>query len=369
MSAEHVKRWRKATKARMVAAMGGKCQCCGYDRCHESLDFHHIDPNEKELPLGSIRANPRSWLQIVHELKKCILVCRNCHGEIHYGHRTLPIEYAKFDESFVEYKNHPALCDECPTCGSPKPAHHRYCSLSCAGRGTRIDWNQFNLEEMLKTMSVKEIARAVNLSRGGVLKRMKKLGLKSLPRSQRAERTYAPFVKPVKTPKPPRLKVSDTDPHWRTRPNLALRKVERPSKEELERLVWEKPFTEIGKQYGVRDNSIKKWCISYEISWPPRGYWRRREAGYSHEDALKSQARPLKGKRFITIEIAEEARRLRLTGMSYRDIGLKLGFGHWSVQGALRRYKIEPTKEEMAAQSGAAPLLGQEILTSDTAFD
>lgn len=56
-------------------------------------------------------------------------------------------------------------------------------------------------------------------------------------------------------------------------PHLNSRKVERPSKEELEKLVWEMPTTKLSKQYGVSDVAINKWCKAYNISKPPRGYW------------------------------------------------------------------------------------------------
>jgi hypothetical protein len=44
--------------------------------------------------------------------------------------------------------------------------------------------------------------------------------------------------------------------------NKAQRSVERPSREVLKKLVRTKSFVEIGKMYGVADNSIKKWCIA-----------------------------------------------------------------------------------------------------------
>ena len=54
---------------------------------------------------------------------------------------------------------------------------------------------------------------------------------------------------------------------------LKSRKVERPSKEELEKLIWEKPFTELGKQFGVSDVAIKKWCKKYGITnFPSQSY-------------------------------------------------------------------------------------------------
>lgn len=57
------------------------------------------------------------------------------------------------------------------------------------------------------------------------------------------------------------------------------RKVVRPSKEELEKLVWEKPTLQIAKDFGVSDKAIEKWCKSYNISKPPRGYWAKNSAG------------------------------------------------------------------------------------------
>lgn len=55
--------------------------------------------------------------------------------------------------------------------------------------------------------------------------------------------------------------------------HINSRKVERPSKEELEKLLWEKPTTQIAEQFGVSDKAIEKWAKLYEISKPTRGYW------------------------------------------------------------------------------------------------
>lgn len=56
-------------------------------------------------------------------------------------------------------------------------------------------------------------------------------------------------------------------------PRTHLRKVVRPSKEELTIMIWETPTTHIAKKYGVSDNAVAKWCKNYNISKPPRGYW------------------------------------------------------------------------------------------------
>lgn len=57
------------------------------------------------------------------------------------------------------------------------------------------------------------------------------------------------------------------------------RKVKRPSKEELEKLVWLKPTSVIASEYGVSDNAIGKWCKNYGILKPSRGYWAKKLSG------------------------------------------------------------------------------------------
>ena len=40
---------------------------------------------------------------------------------------------------------------------------------------------------------------------------------------------------------------------------------DRPSKEELFELIKNNPFTKIGEMYGVKDNTIRKWCKNYGL--------------------------------------------------------------------------------------------------------
>lgn len=47
--------------------------------------------------------------------------------------------------------------------------------------------------------------------------------------------------------------------------HIKERKCERPSKEELDILIHEKPFLHIGKMYGVSDNAVRKWCKQYGL--------------------------------------------------------------------------------------------------------
>ena len=58
----------------------GKCVRCGYNTCISALEFHHIDPSNKDtiISSGSITLE-----QAIEESKKCILLCSNCHKEFH----------------------------------------------------------------------------------------------------------------------------------------------------------------------------------------------------------------------------------------------------------------------------------------------
>ena len=75
---------RKKLKLLLVEYKGNKCERCGYDKCVDALDFHHLDPLQKEFGL-SHKGLTRSIDKLKAEADKCILVCANCHREIHAG--------------------------------------------------------------------------------------------------------------------------------------------------------------------------------------------------------------------------------------------------------------------------------------------
>lgn len=80
---EAVQKRREVVKLKAVEYKGGKCEICEYNRCIEALEFHHINDN-KEFGIGS-KGYTRSWEKVKEEIDKCILVCANCHREIHYN--------------------------------------------------------------------------------------------------------------------------------------------------------------------------------------------------------------------------------------------------------------------------------------------
>lgn len=77
-----VQKRRKRIREMAIEYKGGKCSICGYDQCKEALEFHHLESSDKDFGISS-KGYTRSWRKISEELDKCIIVCANCHREIH----------------------------------------------------------------------------------------------------------------------------------------------------------------------------------------------------------------------------------------------------------------------------------------------
>jgi hypothetical protein len=69
---------------RLVAnARAAGCSFCDEkDSC--CLDFHHVDPRSKGFGIAR-RVLKRHAMQLAAEIKKCVVVCKNCHAKIHAG--------------------------------------------------------------------------------------------------------------------------------------------------------------------------------------------------------------------------------------------------------------------------------------------
>lgn len=85
---KYLRDWKERFKKECIRYKGGKCSVCGYDKCVAALDFHHINPTEKDFKIGKGRHVLDDIME--RELDKCILICTNCHRELHYlAKRTL----------------------------------------------------------------------------------------------------------------------------------------------------------------------------------------------------------------------------------------------------------------------------------------
>lgn len=173
----------KKRKRDLVEVMGGKCCICGFNSFIEALEFHHIDPKTKEFGIGATGSMTKALTAQLEEVKKCALLCSNCHKGVHCGYLQLP---------------------------------------------DKIYYNQQLADNLLKENEEIKYGKKHYCQRCGKLI------------TQKA--TYCPECK-----------------------KLLSRKVDRPSREELKDLIRSIPFTQIGKQYSVSDNAIKKWCAYYGL--------------------------------------------------------------------------------------------------------
>ena len=71
------------TKDKLVETFGGKCGICGYNKWNRALHFHHLDPTQKDIEISKLITQKKPWSMILKEAHKCILVCANCHSELH----------------------------------------------------------------------------------------------------------------------------------------------------------------------------------------------------------------------------------------------------------------------------------------------
>jgi len=77
-----VSRRRRLLKKQLVEHFGGKCTICGYNTCVDALQFHHLNPLEKEFGIAA-SGTTKSLSRMIKEATKCSLVCANCHIELH----------------------------------------------------------------------------------------------------------------------------------------------------------------------------------------------------------------------------------------------------------------------------------------------
>ncbi len=87
---EAVARRRRVVKRKLVEEAGGKCMLCGYSRCQQALQFHHLDPATKRFHLAH-SGHSRSLARAREEARKCVLLCATCHAEVEAGIAEMPL--------------------------------------------------------------------------------------------------------------------------------------------------------------------------------------------------------------------------------------------------------------------------------------
>jgi hypothetical protein len=93
---------RRDRKSKAVALMGGTCAGCERTWAEEVFEFHHRDAAAKEFGISQ-DGIVRSWQKVVAELAKCVMLCANCHREVHAGVRHLDESLLGLAEDALAY--------------------------------------------------------------------------------------------------------------------------------------------------------------------------------------------------------------------------------------------------------------------------
>lgn len=156
-----VQKRRYKVKEMAIAYRGGKCEKCGYNKCNGALEFHHLDPSKKDFAIGN-KGYTRSWEKIREELDKCIMLCANCHRELHWE-----AQAAKRQE-IMSISKRMAIFEHCFTCGKITK-NKKYCSKKCT-RKTVIRPSYEQLKQDLAESNYCAVGRKYGVSDNAIRK-------------------------------------------------------------------------------------------------------------------------------------------------------------------------------------------------------
>lgn len=106
---------RRRRKIRAIEYMGKTCQGCGRDGHPAIFEFHHWNAAEKEFGI-SHTGIPHKWETVLAELAKCVMLCANCHREVHAGVREI------FDDGLLGLAEDPSPYGDALTSGGASAA-------------------------------------------------------------------------------------------------------------------------------------------------------------------------------------------------------------------------------------------------------
>lgn len=129
-------------KYEYILSKGGKCECCGYNKNIAALEFHHKNPEEKEFQIDIRKFANANIETLKKELDKCIILCSNCHREIHHPDLTLEniskLSQISNKKSFEESTWPGTICS---ICGKKfrRSKGKKYCSKECRDKAEGRD--------------------------------------------------------------------------------------------------------------------------------------------------------------------------------------------------------------------------------------
>lgn len=163
---------------------GGACTVCGYRKNLAALVFHHTDPATKCFQLTNQALAYRAWDSIQNELAKCVLLCQNCHHELHHPQG----EWESVSDEGVDFTRPKRRVTFCCDCGCEVISS--YTAFRCPPCNNKIrekaEWPELSdLIEEVATTSLTAVARRLGVTRQAVSARIKRHSSKRKTRTTR----------------------------------------------------------------------------------------------------------------------------------------------------------------------------------------
>ena len=180
MSSQATTEFRRRRKENLMKVCGNKCALCGYNKISAALEFHHIDPTLKLYGISS-NGNCHDLELDLAEAKKCILLCANCHREVHYDLFSQEELYQKqiYDENYANFLRQDKFLRTsikeyyCTSCGVKitKYSESGLCA-DCSHKTRRIIErpNREELKNLIRTMPFTQIGRMYNITDNSIRK-------------------------------------------------------------------------------------------------------------------------------------------------------------------------------------------------------
>lgn len=161
-------------KLELIEYKGGKCEICGYNKNLAVLNFHHIDSNKKSFNIdGRLLAN-KKMEDLIDESDKCMLLCANCHQELH--HENHDIETIKQLLEEHKSKRNKKEVYVCKDCGKILNIENKTqlcseCYIKHSVERRKVERpNKEELQELLKENSLNKIGKMFGVSHASIKK-------------------------------------------------------------------------------------------------------------------------------------------------------------------------------------------------------
>lgn len=181
----------KRRKENLIKVFGSKCCLCGFDKWQSALEFHHVNAEDKDFGITTDTTTKALEKQL-EELKKCILVCSNCHRGIHGGFLQVPENWQQLYNTEIAQQlinDVHAKKYYCKICGKEKSRNGILCE-ECSRLASRKSErpSRDELKELIRTETFVQIGLKFNVSDNAIRKWCDSM---NLPRKKREIDSYS----------------------------------------------------------------------------------------------------------------------------------------------------------------------------------